>query len=653
MEFLIDCENITDSNNILNKEIISETVHHTESSLNIIQPPIIVVVPQHEVANASTSFTFLDPEYSENIEIVNGGRKKKKINKRKIDQHNRNIIKPDLIINCAHKNKSKPFCKVSEIDVQCLNIFKQNLCSLESKIDQDKFLISMMTIQKPLRTDRRKINKTKINSIDRNTVKYYIPTKEGKIAVCASAFRSISSISRKRLNIISKNFQLDLCSPIEKRGGKRENPIDQQVTESIIEHITQFKAKKSHYSRTDTGRSYLPPGLTVNKMFSLWKNKMLMNNEPVSSFSKYYSIFSNNFNLGFGHPRQDVCSYCTESEIKIKSAIDEKTKIDLIENLSSHKERSKTFHKLLKQTNNKSMINISFDMMQNQPLPKLSVTDTFYCRQVWLYNLTFVLNSEKQNSDSCFMYTWLETQSGRGPNEVASAIIDFLEMIDTKFQSQNNPPTIINLFSDSCSAQNKNQYVMIALLHFVNFKAKIIKEINHYFPVRGHSYMPPDQVFGRIEKDLRQMENIISPEEYYNVFKKYTTIKIFDKDYSIMDYKEAAKKIVKKTEFKSTEQKCFSYICGKKTVGISQTYEGEPIRVPVLKKNGNLENIGLVEKLQITSHVKQQKKDDVKRLLKYFNIPPDAKDFYNDILNDAVIETSAEEDCQEYEEDNI
>jgi len=119
-----------------------------------------------------------------------------------------------------------------------------------------------------------------------------------------------------------------------------------------------------------------------------------------------------------------------------------------------------------------------------------------------------------------------------------------------------------------------------------------------------------------------------------------------------MDYKEATKKIIKKTDFKSTEQKCFSYIQGKKTVGIFQTYEGEPIRVTVLKKNGNLENIRLVEKLPKTSHVKQQKRDDVKKLLKYFNIPPDAKDFYNDILNDEVAK-AAEEDYQKYKEDTF
>jgi len=202
------------------------------------------------------------------------------------------------------------------------------------------------------------------------------------------------------LNIIAHNFQLDLCSPKEKLGGKHENQIDQQVTESIIEHITLFKAKKAIIQEQETGRSYLPPGLSVSKMFLLWKNKMVVNNLSVSSFSKYYSIFTNNFNLGFSHPCPDVCSFCTEEEIKIKNTIDEKTKSDLIENLSSHKQRSKVFHKLMKQTDNKSIINISFDMMQNQPLPKLSVTDTFYSRQVWLYNLTFVLNSEKQNSEN-------------------------------------------------------------------------------------------------------------------------------------------------------------------------------------------------------------------------------------------------------------
>jgi len=69
----------------------------------------------------------------------------------------------------------------------------------------------------------------------------------------------------------------------------------------------------------------------------------------------------------------------------------------------------------MKKTTKKSK-NILLDMMQNQPLPKLSITKTFYSRQIWIYNLTFVINSEFQNPDNCFTHTWLETESRRSPN---------------------------------------------------------------------------------------------------------------------------------------------------------------------------------------------------------------------------------------------
>lgn len=47
-------------------------------------------------------------------------------------------------------------------------------------------------------------------------------------------------------------------------------------------------------------------------MFNIWKTFRQNNNQPVASFSKYYHIFVSKFNISFGHPRQDVCSFCTE-----------------------------------------------------------------------------------------------------------------------------------------------------------------------------------------------------------------------------------------------------------------------------------------------------------------------------------------------------
>jgi len=99
--------------------------------------------------------------------------------------------------------------------------------------------------------------------------------------------------------------------------------------------------------------------------------------------------------------------------------------------------------------------------------------------------------------------------------------------------------------------------------------------------------MPPDQVFGRIEQELNKIETIISPSEYYKIFKKHT-VNVYGKDFNVYDYKSAAKKIIKQNQFKMTEQKRFQYLKGKNTVGISKTYEGEITRVGVIKRFKNL-----------------------------------------------------------------
>jgi len=88
------------------------------------------------------------------------------------------------------------------------------------------------------------------------------------------------------------------------------------------------------------------------------------------------------------------------------------------------------------------------------------------------------------------LYTWHETESGRGPNEIGSALTHFLNILETRYKNRINPPTILNLYSDSCAGQNKNQFIMATLLNYVNSKETIFQKINHIFPVSGHSYMP-------------------------------------------------------------------------------------------------------------------------------------------------------------------
>ncbi|KAF4103581.1 hypothetical protein G5714_016464 [Onychostoma macrolepis] len=70
----------------------------------------------------------------------------------------------------------------------------------------------------------------------------------------------------------------------------------------------------SHYGRRGApGRKYLPSDLNVHKMHELFEAQ----NHAQTSYSLYYSVFSKDFNLGFGHPATDACSDCANCKIRI------------------------------------------------------------------------------------------------------------------------------------------------------------------------------------------------------------------------------------------------------------------------------------------------------------------------------------------------
>ena len=48
---------------------------------------------------------------------------------------------------------------------------------------------------------------------------------------------------------------------------------------------------------------------------------------------------------------------------------------------------------------------------------------------------------------------------------------------------------------------------------------KYFKIIDHKFPEVGHTYMDSDRDFGRIEKKLRKVDSIYTPDQYRDVIR--------------------------------------------------------------------------------------------------------------------------------------
>lgn len=139
---------------------------------------------------------------------------RKIINKKKQKKIEKNTLPSTWEIKCSHANKSNSkVCRVSELTD--IIAFKSNLCKIVGKIDQDKFLLTMMSVSFPKRLDRKKTN-----SSTRIVTKYFIPTTDGNnnlLKVYADVFRSITTVSRRRLNILNKTFLSNHSSPVEKK----------------------------------------------------------------------------------------------------------------------------------------------------------------------------------------------------------------------------------------------------------------------------------------------------------------------------------------------------------------------------------------------------------------------------------------------------
>ncbi|RXN05697.1 testis-expressed sequence 2 -like protein [Labeo rohita] len=118
------------------------------------------------------------------------------------------------------------------------------------------------------------------------------------------------------------------------------------------------------------------------------------------------------------------------------------------------------------------------------------------------------------------LYTWLEYENSKDSNIVASALQHYFTTVarDVLHQCQG-----LRLFSDSCYGQNKNINVL-SMLFALHSQLYPQLNITYFFPIRGHSFLPADRVFGRIEQDIQKQTTILLPEEYNNILQKHGTV---------------------------------------------------------------------------------------------------------------------------------
>lgn len=75
---------------------------------------------------------------------------------------------------------------------------------------------------------------------------------------------------------------------------------------------------------------------------------------------------------------------------------------------------------------------------------------------------------------------------------------------------------------------------------FLNFAPQNVEKLEFIYPIVGHSFLPSDRVFARIEKRIKNYDVIIDPVEYDTIFSDCGTViplggKVFDWKSSVQD----------------------------------------------------------------------------------------------------------------------
>lgn len=409
------------------------------------------------------------------------------------------ICQFSLNIGFIRRCKFKCYERCSEGDRQeILNKFR----FMTTKNEQDVYLQALMGCYNVKTKRPRNLGRPKPKS---TSFKYFLTSSSGRLTVCKKAFINIHAITLARVRRLTR-LLVEGKQPDDKRGKCISgNAIPGNIIAEIEDHIRSFPTKISHYSSTE--KKYLDEKLNVKIMYELFQIKY-----PYTKvkYKFYLKIFKERFSLGFGRPQVDTCCKCEELNIKIKSpSLNDTAKRVAVAELMVHKRRSQKFYNKLKllteasqnSTNNDTVV-ITFDYMQNLQLPLIPVQESFYLRQLTVN--VFGINSVGKQQAKFYVYH--EGIAKKGPNEVASFVLDFIKQeipANTKH---------LHIFSDSCGGQNRNHTITRFLMALV--QTNRFETINQYFPQRGHSFLPNDRNFAAIKRVIRKHDRIYSIMEY-------------------------------------------------------------------------------------------------------------------------------------------
>lgn len=320
---------------------------------------------------------------------------------------------------------------------------------------QRKMYLSGLIMQKSPTRERPRKNDPKKEK--KNVRKYFLEDAEGeRHRVCKKFFLFVFQISNRVTDDVLKR-RLPSGTLVYAEHGlttkKPANATPPDKKKHVLQHINSFLKIPSHYCWKKSSKVYLSPELNTSKLYELYVQKCTEDEvSPVSEFV-YRSIFKS-FKppLSTYKPKKDQCSVCNQynesdkkDELKERYQKHKKHEADSLkmnsEDMNAHQPEHKVF---------------TFDLEAILPLPYAGDAQIYYKRKLSSFNITIF---DDNKNGICFI--WDETHGKKGSNEIATCLVKYIESLPADVKE-------VTGWCDTCAGQNRNQYLIAALIYTVN-----------------------------------------------------------------------------------------------------------------------------------------------------------------------------------------
>ncbi|KAJ2937229.1 hypothetical protein O0L34_g19309 [Tuta absoluta] len=168
------------------------------------------------------------------------------------------------------------------------------------------------------------------------------------IKVCKEMFLNNFQISSKKVDFALKKKRsgcLKDCRGIAQGGWNKKPDEDCDFVKQVINALPTYA---SHYRREQSDCKYLQLGMTVEKIYEIYKDELTdvygTAKEPVS-FEVVKRIFYYNFNLRCKTLKKDTCNRCDASTHKIKNCTSDEMRLKLEEEKQNHLKAAENLRK--------------------------------------------------------------------------------------------------------------------------------------------------------------------------------------------------------------------------------------------------------------------------------------------------------------------